>query len=128
MVQHTFRCRQTNPEINILFAVCRGLNNCGTGKSRYHNPISKFKQYRLGLIESPIFVILCKGNLFFFFFFTFILHILHKTWCIASSPIGIAYVLIIVKLGFTRAYISFLISVQKHRLLVLVRTASPRRC
>ena len=26
MVQHTFRCRQTKPEINILFAVCRVLN------------------------------------------------------------------------------------------------------
>ena len=22
MVQHTFRCRQTKPEINLLFAVC----------------------------------------------------------------------------------------------------------
>ena len=29
MVQHTFRCRQTKPEINILFAVCRVLNWCG---------------------------------------------------------------------------------------------------
>ena len=33
----------------------------------------------------------------------------------------------IVKLGFTGVYIIFLISAQKHRLLVLVRTASPRR-
>ena len=33
----------------------------------------------------------------------------------------------IVKLGFTGVYIIFLISVQKHRLWVLVRTASPRR-
>ena len=32
-----------------------------------------------------------------------------------------------VKLGFTRVYIIFLISAQKHRLWVLVRTASPRR-
>ena len=32
-----------------------------------------------------------------------------------------------VKLGFTGVYIIFLISVQKHRLWVLVRTASPRR-
>ena len=31
----------------------------------------------------------------------------------------------IVKLGFTGVYIIFLISAQKHRLLVLVRTASP---
>ena len=33
----------------------------------------------------------------------------------------------IVKLGFTGVYVIFLISAQKHRLLVLVRTASPRR-
>ena len=33
----------------------------------------------------------------------------------------------IVKLGFTRVYIIFLISAQKHRLCVLVRTASVRR-
>ena len=33
----------------------------------------------------------------------------------------------IVKLGFKGVYIIFLISVQKHRLLVLVRTASSRR-
>ena len=33
----------------------------------------------------------------------------------------------IVKLGFKRVYIIFLISAQKHRLWVLVRTASPRR-
>ena len=33
----------------------------------------------------------------------------------------------IVKLGFTGVYISFLISAQKHRLWVLVRTASRRR-
>ena len=31
------------------------------------------------------------------------------------------------KLGFTGVYIIFLISAQKHRLWVLVRTASPRR-
>ena len=28
-VQHTFHCRQTIPEINILFAVFRVLNLCG---------------------------------------------------------------------------------------------------
>ena len=33
----------------------------------------------------------------------------------------------IVKLGFTGVYIIFFISAQKHRLWVLVRTASPRR-
>ena len=33
----------------------------------------------------------------------------------------------IVKLGFTGVYIIFLISAQKHRLWLLVRTASPRR-
>ena len=33
----------------------------------------------------------------------------------------------IVKLGFTGVYIIFLISAQKHRLWILVRTASPRR-
>ena len=33
----------------------------------------------------------------------------------------------IVKVGFTRVYIIFLISAQKHRLWVLVRTASQRR-
>ena len=35
--------------------------------------------------------------------------------------------LYIVKLGFTGVYIIFLISAQKHRLWVLVRTASARR-
>ena len=33
----------------------------------------------------------------------------------------------IVQLGFTGVYIIFLISAQKHRLWVLIRTASPRR-
>ena len=33
----------------------------------------------------------------------------------------------IIKLGFTGVYIIFLISAQKHRLWVLVRTASSRR-
>ena len=33
----------------------------------------------------------------------------------------------IVKLGFTGGYIIFLISAQKHRLWVLIRTASSRR-
>ena len=33
----------------------------------------------------------------------------------------------IIKLGFTGVYIIFLISAQKHRLWVLIRTASPRR-
>ena len=33
----------------------------------------------------------------------------------------------IVKLGFTGVYMIFLVSAQKHRLCVLVRTASPRR-
>ena len=33
----------------------------------------------------------------------------------------------IVKLGLTGVYIIFLISAQKHRMWVLVRTASPRR-
>ena len=33
----------------------------------------------------------------------------------------------IVNLGFTRVYISFLIFAKKHKLWVLVRTASPRR-
>ena len=33
----------------------------------------------------------------------------------------------IVKLGFTGVYIIFLISAQKHRFWILVRTASPRR-
>ena len=33
----------------------------------------------------------------------------------------------IVKLGFTGVYIIFLISAQKHRLWVLVRTALPRQ-
>ena len=65
-----------------------------------------------------------------------------------SSPLGVmsnAYTLIItktylyifeplkphfytVKLGFTGVYTIFLISAQKHRLWVLVKTAWPRRC
>ena len=37
------------------------------------------------------------------------------------------YYMVHVKLGFTGVYIIFLISAQKHRLWVLIRTASPRR-
>ena len=38
-----------------------------------------------------------------------------------------AYLILTVNLGFTGVYIIFLISVQKHRLWVLVRTASAGR-
>ena len=55
---------------------------------------------------------------FFFFFFFFF-----KLSQMAMYNITILY---IVQLGFTGIYIIFLISAQKHRLWVLVRTASPR--
>ena len=47
-----------------------------------------------------------------------------KTYLYSFDPLKSH--LYIVKLGFTRVYIIFLISAQKHRLWVLVRTASPR--
>ena len=48
-----------------------------------------------------------------------------KHACIILTPLNPHFY--IVKLGFTGVFIIFLISAQKHRLWVLVRTASPRR-
>ena len=45
---------------------------------------------------------------------------------IILSPLNPIFIYI-VKLGFTGVYIIFLISAEKHRLWVLVRTASARR-
>ena len=52
-------------------------------------------------------------------------HIITKTYLYNFDPLKPNFY--IVKLGFTRVYIIFVISAQKHRLLVLVRTASTRR-
>ena len=49
----------------------------------------------------------------------------HKTCLYNVDPLKPHFY--IVKLGFTGVYIIFLISTQKHRLWVLVRTASLRR-
>ena len=68
---------------------------------------------------------------FFFFLFTFSLGVIcrqvriTKTRLYNFDPLKPHFY--IVKLGFTEIYIIFLISAQKHRLWVLVRTASPRR-
>ena len=51
--------------------------------------------------------------------------IITKTCLYNSDPLKTHFY--IVKLGFTGVYIIFLISDQKHRLWVLVRTASMRR-
>ena len=51
--------------------------------------------------------------------------IITKTYLFNFDPLKPHFY--IVKLGFTGVYIIFLISAQKHRLWVLVRTASPRR-
>ena len=63
----------------------------------------------------------------------------HDNWLTGSGEEGFssrkhAYVILtllnhfyLVKLGFTGVYIIFLISAQKHRLWVFIRTASPRR-
>ena len=48
-----------------------------------------------------------------------------KTYLYNYDPLKPHFYL--VKLGFTGIYIIFLISAQKHKLLVLVRTALPRR-
>ena len=53
------------------------------------------------------------------------LHIITKTYLYSFCPLEPHFY--IVKLGFTGVYIIFLISAHKHRLWVLVRTASPRR-
>ena len=52
-------------------------------------------------------------------------YIITKTYLYNFDPLKPNFY--IVKLGFTGVYIIFLISAQKHRLWVLVRTASPRR-
>ena len=56
----------------------------------------KLGPYRVSDIRDFYVFFVSKSNPFFFFFFffflTFILHILYKTKCIASSPIDIAYV------------------------------------
>ena len=87
----------------------------------------------------------CVFYFFFFFFFFFFeggggvgvgwgcLHscqnwskcIITKTYLYNFDPLKPHFY--IVKLGFTGVYIIFLISAQKHRLWVLVRTASRRR-
>ena len=48
-----------------------------------------------------------------------------KTYLYNSDPLKPHFY--IVKLGFTEVYITFLISAQKYRLWVLVRTASMRQ-
>ena len=54
-----------------------------------------------------------------------IIHVITKTYLYNFDPLKPHFYM--VKLGFTGVYIIFLISAQKHRLWVLVRTASPRR-
>ena len=52
-------------------------------------------------------------------------HIITKTCLYNVDPLQPHFY--IAKLGFTGVYINFLISAQKHRLWVLIRTASLRR-
>ena len=40
-VMGTFRCLQTKPEINILFAVCRVLNSCGRAICIFRDQLGK---------------------------------------------------------------------------------------
>ena len=84
---------------------------------------------RLNKTESPIFVPL-RVFFFFFFFFFFLFTkatFITKTYLHVYNFDPLKLHFYIVKLGFTGVYIIFLISAQKHRLWVLVRTASPRR-
>ena len=60
-----------------------------------------------------------------YFFFYIASSIITKTCLYNFDPLKPHFY--IVKLGFTGIYIIFLISVQKHRLWVLIRTASARR-
>ena len=72
-----------------------------------------------GLTETPIFLsVVCSLFLKAIFFIT-------KTCLYNFYPLKPHFY--VVKLGFTGVYIIFLICAQKHRLGVLVRTASPRR-
>ena len=52
----------------------------------------------------------------------YVLHVITKTYLYNFDPLKPHFY--IVKLGFTGVYIIFVISAQKHRLWVLVRTAS----
>ena len=54
-----------------------------------------------------------------------VIHVITKTCLYNVDPLKPYFY--IVKMVFTGVYINFLISVQKHRLWVLVRIASPRR-
>ena len=56
---------------------------------------------------------------------TFTARFITKTCLYNFDPLKLYFY--IVKLGFTGVYINFLISAQKHRLWVFVRTASTRR-
>ena len=68
-------------------------------------------------------------------FCPYLLLISHSLWCLGKTVLitglynfdPLKPQFYTVKQGFTGVYIIFLISAQKHRLWVLVRTASPRR-
>ena len=82
----------------------------------------KFSVLRSGLEESKCEITLCIGNTHVLKLFSFD-PIITKTYLYNFDPLEPHFY--IVKLGFTGVYIIFLVSAQKHRLWVLVRTASP---
>ena len=83
------------------------------------------------LIQNRNYTCKAVGNLFFLIYWVHHFVSLHydlgitKTYLYNFDPLKPHFY--IVKLGFTGVYIIFLISAQKHRLGVFVRTASPRR-
>ena len=85
---------------------------------------SEISNFRLRPFEmfSLHFLFLPEDLSFSFFFVSFVIT---KTCLYNFDPLKPHFY--IVKLGFTGVYIIFLISAEKHRLWVLVRTASPRR-
>ena len=68
-----------------------------------------------GFLCGVCFVIVCSSSL--------LLYVITKTYIYNFDPLKSHFY--IVKLRFTGVYIIFLISAEKHRLWVLIRTASP---
>ena len=97
---------------NLMISVNHELELLQKEKAEWKLEIETSKQDNEDLIRC------LTGTLFLFTVIT-------KTYLYNYDPTKPHFY--IVKLGFTGVYIIFLISAQKHRLWVLVRTASPRR-
>ena len=125
-------CRFKTSFFNLFIVSCNvSVNNCMSPVLHY-SVVSIF----------PLCDHWNHSGIFFFFFFFFFFEIYRKSLVRSYWPTLASLAITktrlynfdplkphfhIVKLGCTGVYIIFLISAQRHRLWVLVRTASPRR-